>query len=32
MPKKKSLKPIPRFDNEDQEQEFWSTRDSTDGS
>ena len=30
MPKKKSLKPIPRFDNEAQEQEFWSTHDSTD--
>jgi len=30
MPKKKSLKPIPRFDNEVQEQEFWSARDSTD--
>ena len=30
MPKKKPLKPIPRFDNEAQEQEFWSTHDSTD--
>jgi predicted DNA binding CopG/RHH family protein len=30
MPKKKPLKPIPRFDNETQEQEFWSTHDSTD--
>jgi len=30
MPKKKPLKPIPRFENEAQEQEFWSARDSTD--
>ena len=30
MPKNKPLKPIPRFDNEAQEQEFWSTHDSTD--
>jgi predicted DNA binding CopG/RHH family protein len=30
MPKKKPLKPIPRFDNEAQEQDFWSTQDSTD--
>jgi predicted DNA binding CopG/RHH family protein len=30
MPKKKPLKPIPRFENEAQEQEFWSTHDSTD--
>ena len=30
MPKKKPLKPIPRFDNEAQEQEFWAAHDSTD--
>ncbi len=30
MPKKKPLKPIPRFENEAQEQEFWSAHDSTD--
>ena len=30
MSKKKSLKPIPRYDNEAQEQEFWSAHDSTD--
>ena len=30
MPKKKSLRPIPRFENEAQEQEFWSAHDSTD--
>jgi predicted DNA binding CopG/RHH family protein len=30
MPKKKRLKPIPTFDNEAQEQEFWSSHDSTD--
>jgi predicted DNA binding CopG/RHH family protein len=30
MPKKKRLKPIPKFDNEEQEQEFWATHDSTD--
>jgi predicted DNA binding CopG/RHH family protein len=29
MPKKKQLKPIPTFDNEVQEQEFWSSHDST---
>ena len=29
MPKKKPLKPIPKFDNEAQEQEFWSSHDST---
>lgn len=27
--KKKQLKPIPRFKNEDEEAEFWSTHDST---
>lgn len=30
MPKKKQLKPIPTFDTEAQEQEFWSSHDSTD--
>ena len=30
MPKKKPLKPMPRFENEAQEQEFWSAHDSTD--
>ena len=29
MPKKKPLKPIPKFDNEVQEKEFWSAHDST---
>jgi predicted DNA binding CopG/RHH family protein len=29
MPKKKPLKPIPKFENEAQEQEFWSAHDST---
>jgi predicted DNA binding CopG/RHH family protein len=28
MPKKKRLKPIPRFENEEQEQEFWASHDS----
>jgi predicted DNA binding CopG/RHH family protein len=30
MPKKKPLKPIPKFENKLQEQEFWSSHDSTD--
>jgi predicted DNA binding CopG/RHH family protein len=30
MPKKKPLKPMPRFDHEAHEQEFWSAHDSTD--
>jgi predicted DNA binding CopG/RHH family protein len=30
VPKRKSLKPIPTFDSEDQEREFWATGDSTD--
>ena len=30
MPKKKPLKPIPQFETETQEQEFWSSHDSTD--
>lgn len=29
MKKLKKLKPIPKFKNEDQEDEFWSTHDST---
>ena len=30
MPKKKPRKPIPKFETEAQEQEFWSSHDSTD--
>ncbi|HKV07199.1 MAG TPA: BrnA antitoxin family protein [Thermoanaerobaculia bacterium] len=30
MPKRKSLKPIPKFESEDEEREFWATHDSTD--
>lgn len=30
MHKRKSLKPIPRFESEDEEREFWATHDSTD--
>ena len=30
MPERKSLKPIPKFESEDQEREFWATHDSTD--
>ena len=30
MPKKKTREPIPQFKNEAQEQEFWSSHDSTD--
>jgi len=30
MPERKSLKPIPSFESEDQEREFWATHDSTD--
>jgi predicted DNA binding CopG/RHH family protein len=30
MPKKQQRKPIPQFENEAQEQEFWSAHDSTD--
>jgi predicted DNA binding CopG/RHH family protein len=30
MPKKQQQKPIPQFKNEAQEQEFWSSHDSTD--
>jgi predicted DNA binding CopG/RHH family protein len=29
MPKRKPLKPIPKFETEAQEQEFWSAHDST---
>lgn len=30
MPKRRSLKPIPKFESEDEEREFWATHDSTD--
>ena len=30
MPKKQPRKPIPQFENEAQEQEFWASHDSTD--
>jgi len=30
MPKKQQRKPIPQFENEAEEQEFWSAHDSTD--
>lgn len=30
MPKHKSLKPIPKFESEDEEREFWATHDSAD--
>lgn len=30
MHKRKNLKPIPRFESEDEEREFWATHDSTD--
>ncbi|HSK80113.1 MAG TPA: CopG family antitoxin [Thermoanaerobaculia bacterium] len=30
MPKRKNLKPIPKFESEDAEREFWATHDSTD--
>jgi predicted DNA binding CopG/RHH family protein len=30
MPKKQQRKPIPQFENDAQEQEFWSAHDSTD--
>ena len=29
MPERKSLKPIPKFESEDEEREFWATHDST---
>lgn len=30
MPKSKNLKPIPQFESEDEEREFWATHDTTD--
>lgn len=30
MPERKNLKPIPKFETEDEEREFWATHDSTD--
>lgn len=30
MPKRKNLEPIPKFESEDEEREFWATHDSTD--
>ena len=30
MPERKSLKPIPKLETEDEEREFWATHDSTD--
>jgi predicted DNA binding CopG/RHH family protein len=30
MPERKSLKPIPRFESEDEEREFWAIHDSAD--
>ncbi len=30
MSERKSLQPIPKFDSEDEEREFWATHDSTD--
>lgn len=30
MPERKSLKPIPKFESEDKEREFWATHDSAD--
>jgi predicted DNA binding CopG/RHH family protein len=29
MPERKSLQPIPKFESEDEEREFWATHDST---
>src|SRR5258705_384041 len=29
MPERKNLKPIPKFESEDEEREFWATHDST---
>jgi predicted DNA binding CopG/RHH family protein len=29
MPERKNLKPIPKFETEDEEREFWATHDST---
>jgi len=30
MPERENLQPIPKFDSEDEEREFWATHDSTD--
>jgi predicted DNA binding CopG/RHH family protein len=30
MPERKNLQPIPRFESEDEEREYWATHDSTD--
>lgn len=30
MPERKSMKPIPKFESEDEEREFWATHDSAD--
>ena len=30
MPERRNLKPIPKFETEDEEREFWATHDSTD--
>jgi predicted DNA binding CopG/RHH family protein len=30
VPERKSLQPIPRFESEEEEREFWATHDSTD--
>jgi hypothetical protein len=30
MPEEKNLKPIPKFESEDEEREFWATHDSVD--
>lgn len=30
MPERKNLKPIPKFETEDEEREFWANNDSTD--
>ena len=30
MPERKSLSPIPKFDSEEEEREFWASHDSTD--
>jgi len=29
MPERKTLKPIPKFESEEEEREFWATHDST---
>ncbi|HEX5699276.1 MAG TPA: BrnA antitoxin family protein [Rubrobacter sp.] len=30
MPKRKNLKPVPQFESEDEEREFWATHDTAD--